>query len=78
MAVRMTWVIHIPRGTMRFEYAAEELRAALAVASLLLRDSIEVERIDDPDGQQFGVDVIRELTGLMASSAKRHVARRLG
>jgi hypothetical protein len=82
MAVRMTWVIHIRRGTKRFEYTAEELHAALAVASLLLRDGIGllrdgigVERIDGPDGLQLSVDVIRQVTGVVGLSLERHMMR---
>jgi hypothetical protein len=75
MAVRMTWVIHIRRGTKRFEYTAEELHAALAVASLLLRDGIGVEQIDGPDGLQLSVDVIRQVTGVVGLSLERHMMR---
>lgn len=75
MAVRMTSVIHIRRGTKRFEYTAEELHAALAVASLLLRDGIGVERIDGPDGLQVSVDVIRQVTGVVGLSLERHMMR---
>lgn len=75
MAVRMTWVIHIRRGTKRFEYTAEELHAALAVASLLLRDGIGVERTDGPDGLQLSVDVIRQVTGVVGLSLERHIMR---
>ena len=74
----MTWTIHIRRGAQRYEHVTEELNAALAVASLLLRDGIEVEGVDGPHGAQLSVDVIRELTGVVEARSQKPAQMRLG
>ena len=51
-----------PRGEERFQQHVAELQVALAVACLLLRDGIEVERIG-PDGLKIGTDAIRPMCG---------------
>jgi hypothetical protein len=74
----MTWTIHIRRGTQQCAHVTEELNAALAVASLLLRDGIEVEGIDGPHGAQLSVDVIRELTGVVEVRSQKPAHKRIG
>lgn len=59
----MPWTIHIRKGEQRFQHTASELHGALAVACLFLRDGIEVERIEGPDGMQIDVDAMRPLCG---------------
>ena len=59
----MPWTVHIRKGDQRFRHAAAELHRALAVACLLLRDGIEVERIEGPDGLEIDVEAVRPLCG---------------
>jgi len=44
------WIIHVLNGSLKGEHIAPDLRVALAVASVLIREGIVVERIDGPDG----------------------------
>lgn len=67
----MTWTIHIRRGVKRYAHVTEELNAALATASLLLRDGVKVEGIEGPHGARLSVDVIRELGGVVEARSHK-------
>ena len=73
----MTWTIQIRKGSERYGHVTEELYAALAVAARLLRDGIEVERIDGPQDAQLSIGVIRELTGMVEARSQQLVRKRL-
>lgn len=47
----ITWKICIRRGGKALHHITHDLHAAIAVACLLLRDGITVERIEGPDGE---------------------------
>lgn len=57
----MVWVIHVREDKRRFEYVNHELHSAIAIACLLLRDGINVESIEGPDGMRLDVDAIRPM-----------------
>lgn len=61
VAPRVAWTIHIRKDERRFQHEAFGLSDALAVACLLMRDGIEVERIEGPDGMRITADAIRPL-----------------
>jgi hypothetical protein len=57
----MWWKIHILRDGQAFHHEAHSLEAALAVACLLLRDGIGVDRIEGPDGLAISAEALRPL-----------------
>jgi hypothetical protein len=57
----MEWKIHVRRDGKNFQNLAHDLSAALAVAWLLIRDGIEVERIEGPNGFEIRADAVRAL-----------------
>lgn len=55
------WKIHIRKDEKHFQHIAHDWSAALAVVCILIRDGIEVERIEGPDGFEIGARVLRPL-----------------
>lgn len=56
----MVWTIRIVKDNRRYAHVAKELHAALAVACVFLRNGIEVEEIEGPDGLRVEIETIQE------------------
>lgn len=71
----MVWTIHIVKDGERYVHVANELHAALAVASVFLRSGIGVEQIEGPDGQRLGIETIKEFCDCDTEPGNRRQGR---
>ena len=55
------WTIDIRKDGQQFQHVAHDLRSALAVACLMLRDGIAVERVVGPEGAEISAETLRSL-----------------
>lgn len=63
------WKIHVHKEGQHLQHTALNWRGALAVACILLREGIEIERIEGPEGFEVSARVLRPLCEIGVEAA---------